>query len=44
MIWCRPREGGRYNAGLEVVDHSEGRPLCVQHAQRRTRVEVEPTD
>lgn len=44
VIWCRPRAGGRYNAGLEVVTEAGEERLCVQHAQRRARVEVGQTN
>ena len=41
VAWCRPRKGGRFNAGLEIL-HERGNEelLCVQHAERRTEVPV----
>ena len=36
VSWCRPREGGRYNAGLSVADET----LCVAYTQQRTEIEV----
>jgi hypothetical protein len=38
VAWCRTREGGRYNVGLEVVDEKD-ELLCSQRAQRRAEVE-----
>ena len=36
VSWCRPREGGRYNAGLSVANET----LCVAYTQQRTEIEV----
>lgn len=41
VAWCRPRKGGRFNAGLEILhERSDEELLCVQHAGRRTEVPV----
>jgi hypothetical protein len=41
VAWCRPRTGGRFNAGLEILhERSDDELLCVQHATRRTEVPV----
>lgn len=45
VAWCRARTGGRYNAGVEILDeHSDRGLLCVQHASRRTEVAIEQRD
>lgn len=38
VTWCRPRDGGRYNAGVAVV----GEALCIEYARRETVIEVSP--
>ena len=40
VAWCRARFGGRYNAGLEVVDEPSDETLCVEHTRRRAEVDV----
>ncbi len=40
VAWCHPRAGGRYNAGLAVVDEQNDERLWVQHAARATEVAV----
>ena len=44
VAWCRARSGGRYNAGLAVVDESGDELLCIRHARRRTEVAVSRPD
>ena len=44
VAWCRARTGGRYNAGLQVVDESSDEALCVEHARRRSEVDVSKPD
>lgn len=39
VTWCRPREGGRYNAGLAVTGDA-GELLCIEHTRRRTPIEL----
>ena len=38
VSWCRPREGGRYNAGLAI----HGETLCVAYQQQQTEIDVRP--
>ena len=44
VAWCRARSGGRYNAGLEVVDGPSDATLCVQDARRRDEAEIGKPD
>ena len=39
VTWCRPRDGGRYNAGLAVMGDA-GEPLGIEHTRRRTPIEL----
>ncbi len=40
VAWCRPRHGGRYNTGLEVVDEQSNQRLRVQHTVRATQIAI----
>jgi len=40
VAWCRPRNGGRYNAGLEVIEDQDHQHLHVQHTVRATQIAI----
>jgi len=44
VAWCRARSGGRYNAGLEVAEETAEQRLCVQHAVRRSEIDIGRND